>query len=63
MSIKLTDSEKLERKLMRMFERHFRNYFLDFTKTQVTNSYLNERTYDIFSAYVAGYNKGKANRL
>lgn len=60
--LKLTESEKEERKLMKMFERHFRNYNLDFTVTKnVTDNYYHKpETYLMFLAYQAGYNKGKA---
>ncbi len=61
MKVKLTDSEKLERKLMRMFEKHFRNYKLNFERGD-SFPYVEQRTYYMFIAYVAGYNKGKAKR-
>ena len=52
------DSEKLERKFMRMFEYHFRNYKLDFTKGEIA-PYLIGATYMMFLAYQAGYLKGR----
>ena len=59
--IKLTESEKLERKLMRMFEHHFRNYKLDFViAEQSSETYLDKQTYYMFLAYQAGYLKGKS---
>ena len=58
--IKLTESEKLERKLMKMFERHFRNYKLDFSISEATESYMNKQTYYMFLAYQAGYLKGNS---
>lgn len=57
--MKLTESEKQERKLMRMFERHFRNYSLNFDKSEATGSYYTGNTaYLMFLAYQSGYNKG-----
>jgi hypothetical protein len=61
--IKLTDSEKLERKLWRMFQHHFRNYKLNFTLCEGVGVYTNESTYLMFLAYQAGYNKGKVKSL
>ena len=58
--IKLTESEKLERKLMKMFEHHFRNYKLDFDISDGTKCYSNSGTYLMFLAYTAGYLKGKS---
>lgn len=72
--IKLTESEKLERKLMKMFERQFVNYHLDFTLAKDTTHlydiknkyigqreyYINKETYLMFLAYRAGYLKGKS---
>lgn len=71
--MKLTESEKLERRLMKMFEKHFINYHLDFTLARepvhLYNSknkyigkreyYINKETYLLFIAYQAGYLKGK----
>jgi hypothetical protein len=56
--IKLTESEKRERKLMRMFERHFINYSLDLTISEALEMYSNKETYLMFLAYQAGYLKG-----
>ena len=58
--IKLTESEKLERKLMRMFEYHFRNYKLGFIISEATESYMDMKTYYMFLAYQAGYLKGNS---
>ena len=58
--IKLTESEKLERKLMKMFEHHFRNYKLGFIISEATESYMDKQTYYMFLAYQAGYLKGKS---
>ena len=60
-TVALTESEKLERKLMKMFEHHFRNFKLDFDKFDVTGCYSNKGTYLMFLAYQAGYLKGKNN--
>ena len=59
-TIALTESEKLERKLLKMFEHHFRNYKLDFTKGEIA-PYLKGGSYMMFLAYQAGYLKGKNN--
>lgn len=59
MSIKLTESEKLERRLMRMFEYHFRNYKLDFSICEALETYRDKTTYYMLLAYQAGYHKGK----
>lgn len=56
---KLTESEKLERKLIKLFEYHFRNYKLDFTVCEGIGSYMNKNTYYMFLAYQSGYLKGK----
>ena len=58
--IKLTESEKLERKLMKMFEHHFRNYKLGFIISEATESYMDMKTYYMFLAYQVGYLKGKS---
>ena len=58
--IKLTESEKLERKLMKMFEHHFRNYKLGFIISEATESYMDMKTYYMFLAYQAGYLKGQS---
>jgi hypothetical protein len=60
--MKLTESEKLERKLMILFEYHFRNYKLDFTWGDWGSCYNDQNTYLMFLAYVAGYNKGLSKK-
>jgi hypothetical protein len=48
---------------MRMFERYFRNYKLDFTLCEGLNIYTDKITYMMWIGYVAGYNKGKVKNL
>lgn len=61
--IKLTESEKLENKLRRMFEREFVNYNLQFAQLNKrqhgTVQYVVTQTELMFLAYQAGYHKGK----
>lgn len=55
--VKLTESEKNERKLMKLFEHHFRNYGLNFDISEGTDNYSDKGVYLMFLAFQAGYNK------